>query len=34
VVLPPEKSGRVYRWIYEHDLLVGSGVNVMGTRSA
>jgi hypothetical protein len=34
VILPPEKPGRVYRWIYEHDLLVGSGVNVMGTRTA
>jgi SAM-dependent methyltransferase len=33
-VLPPEKSGRVYRWTYEHDLLIGSGVNVMGTRTA
>jgi SAM-dependent methyltransferase len=31
-VLPPEKKGRVYRWSYEHNLLVGSGVNVLGTR--
>ncbi len=32
VVLPPEKTGRVYRWVYEHNLLIGSGVNVQGTR--
>jgi SAM-dependent methyltransferase len=31
-VLPPEKSGRFYRWSYERNLLVGSGVNVLGTR--
>lgn len=30
--LPPEKTGRFYRWVYEHDLLVGSGVNVVGRR--
>jgi len=29
-VLPPEKTGRLYRWSYEHNLLVGSGVNVVG----
>jgi SAM-dependent methyltransferase len=33
-VLPPEKSGRLYRWAYEHNLLIGSGVNVVGTKSA
>jgi SAM-dependent methyltransferase len=33
-VLPPEKKGRVYRWTYEHNLLIGSGVNVLGTRRA
>ena len=33
-VLPPEKSGRLYRWTYEHNLLIGSGVNVTGTKSA
>lgn len=32
VVLPPEKGGRFYRWAYEHNLLIGSGVNVLGTR--
>lgn len=31
-VLPPEKSGRIYRWAYEHNLLIGSGVNVTGVR--
>jgi SAM-dependent methyltransferase len=31
-VLPPEKSGRVYRWVYEQNLLIGSGVNVTGTK--
>jgi SAM-dependent methyltransferase len=30
--LPPEKSGRFYDWAYEHDLIIGSGVNVVGTR--
>jgi SAM-dependent methyltransferase len=32
VVLPPEKTGRIYRWVYERNLLIGSGVNVQGTR--
>lgn len=32
-VLPPEKTGRVYRWVYERNLLIGSGVNVVGRRS-
>lgn len=31
--LPPAKSGRLYRWAYDHDLIIGSGVNVVGTRS-
>lgn len=31
-VLPPEKTGRFYRWIYNRGLLIGSGVNVVGTR--
>lgn len=29
-VLPPEKPGRWYRWAYDHNLLIGSGVNVTG----
>ena len=31
-VLPPEKTGRMYLWTYRHNLLIGSGVNVLGTR--
>lgn len=31
-VLPPEKSGRFYRWAYDHNLLIGSGVNVTGVK--
>ncbi len=31
-VLPPEKTGPLYRWCYEHNLLIGSGVNVLGTK--
>lgn len=31
-VLPPEKAGRFYNWVYEHNLLIGSGVNVTGVR--
>jgi len=32
-ILPPEKNGRFYRWTYEHNLLIGSGVNIQGTRA-
>ncbi|WP_339731879.1 methyltransferase domain-containing protein [uncultured Gimesia sp.] len=32
-VLPPEKTGTFYRWCYHHNLLIGSGVNIQGTRS-
>lgn len=31
-VLPPEKSGRFYHWAYDHNLLIGSGVNVTGVK--
>lgn len=31
-VLPPEKSGPLYDWMYRHRLLIGSGVNVTGIR--
>ena len=31
-VLPPEKSGHLYNWSYENNLLIGSGVNVTGIR--
>lgn len=30
--LPPEKEGRFYRWTYRNNLLIGSGVNMIGTR--
>ncbi len=30
--LPPAKRGRLYDWAYDHDLIVGSGVNVVGRR--
>jgi SAM-dependent methyltransferase len=32
-VLPPEKTGRFYRWTYDCNLLIGSGVNVTGIRT-
>src|SRR4051794_16247556 len=31
--LAPAKQGRLYDWAYRHDLLIGSGVNVAGTRT-
>lgn len=33
-VLPPEKKGTVYLWTYHHNLLIGSGVNIQGTKSS
>ena len=32
VELAPMRSGRVYDWAYEHNVVIGSGVNVAGTR--
>lgn len=32
VELAPMRSGRLYDWAYEHNLVIGSGVNVAGTR--
>lgn len=32
VELPPARSGRLYDWAYRRDLVIGSGVNVAGTR--
>ena len=32
-VLPPEKTGRIYRTVYDWNLLIGSGVNVTGVRT-
>jgi SAM-dependent methyltransferase len=31
-MLSPARSGRLYAWAYRHDLVIGSGVNVAGTR--
>jgi SAM-dependent methyltransferase len=31
-VLPPARSGRLYDWAYENNLIIGSGVNVAGTK--
>ncbi|MFO1020778.1 MAG: hypothetical protein U0903_08790 [Planctomycetales bacterium] len=31
-VLPPEKTGNFYRWTYRQNLLIGSGVNVLGRK--
>lgn len=31
-ILPPEKTGRLYRWMYERNLLIGSGVNIVGRK--
>jgi SAM-dependent methyltransferase len=33
VELPPARSGRVYHWMYAHDCIIGSGVNIAGTRA-
>ncbi len=32
--LPPEKTGGGYRWAWRQNLIPGSGVNIVGTRSA
>lgn len=32
VELPPARAGRLYRWAYDHDLIIGSGVNLVGTK--
>jgi SAM-dependent methyltransferase len=31
--LAPAKNGKLYDWTYSHNLIVGSGVNVAGTRT-
>ncbi len=33
VELRPAKSGKLYDWAYDHNLIIGSGVNVTGTKS-
>ncbi len=30
--LSPAKNGPIYNWVYNHNLIIGSGVNVAGTR--
>ncbi len=30
--LRPARAGRLYDWAYHHDLIIGSGVNVAGTK--
>ena len=30
--LPPARTGRLYDWAYRHNLIIGSGVNVAGTK--
>ena len=32
--LPPERSGKVYDWMYRNNLIIGSGVNLTGVRKA
>lgn len=31
--LQPARSGRLYDWAYRHDLVIGSGVNVVGRKA-
>ncbi len=31
-ILPPARSGRLYDWAYRHNMIIGSGVNVLGTK--
>ena len=33
IELAPAKSGRIYDWAYQHDLIIGSGVNVTGVKA-
>jgi SAM-dependent methyltransferase len=32
VELAPAKNGKLYNWVYDHNLIIGSGVNVAGTK--
>lgn len=34
VELRPEKSGRLYEWAYDRNLIIGSGVNMMARKKA
>lgn len=31
--LRPQKTGRLYEWLYDHNMIIGSGVNVQGVRA-
>ncbi len=33
VELAPAKNGTLYNWTYDHNMIIGSGVNVAGTKS-
>lgn len=33
VELPPARAGRFYNWAYQTNLIIGSGVNVVGTKA-
>jgi hypothetical protein len=30
--LAPAKDGKLYTWAYDHNLIIGSGVNVAGRK--
>ena len=32
VELAPARNGRFYKWTYDHNLIIGSGVNVVGKK--
>jgi hypothetical protein len=34
VELAPAKGGRFYTWAYEHNMIIGSGVNVAGVKES
>jgi SAM-dependent methyltransferase len=33
-ILPPARAGRLYDWAHHHNLVIGSGVNVAGTKKS
>ena len=33
VELEPAKNGNLYNWAFHHNLIIGSGVNVAGTKA-
>ena len=32
IELSPAKNGKLYNWAYDHNLIIGSGVNVAGRK--